>query len=139
MTILISNMSDTVVRGVREGTLWVGQKTVLPDAKNPTLSEKREQTDNAIEQVRDAIPGSPKQVQKSIAAQIRVISGHLGCEPPKKYTFDEWIEFLELLELKWESEGWSWLSEEGPLMSGLTETEWVLGELCKKLERVLSA
>ncbi|RPB13472.1 voltage-gated potassium channel [Morchella conica CCBAS932] len=139
MTILISNMSDTVVRGVRDGTLWIGQKTVLPDAKNPTPSEQREQTDNAIEQVRDGIPCSPKQVQESIAAQIRVISGHLGFEPPKRYTFDEWIEFLELLELRWESEGWSWLSEDGPLMSGLTETQWVLGELCRKLEKALSA
>lgn len=135
MTILISNMGDTIVRGVREGTLWIGHRTVLPDAPQQTVAEQRKKTDRIIEEARETFQGSPRQVQSNIAAQIREISSHVGCEPPKRYTFDEWAEFLELLG---EGENWSWLGEDGPLMSGLSEAEWVLEGLCKKLEKALA-
>ena len=33
LTILISNMGDTIVKGIRDLTLWIGNFTVLPDEK----------------------------------------------------------------------------------------------------------
>lgn len=41
LTILISNMGDTIVKGIRDITLWIGNLTVLPDEKGvkATLKE----------------------------------------------------------------------------------------------------
>lgn len=139
MTILISNMGDTVVVFVREATLWVGKKTILPEVPDRSSSDQSAVTKRAIKEAREALEGSPKEVQKNLALGIKKIVKHVGAVPPKRYTFDEWIEYLELLELEWESDGWSWLNEEGPLLSGLSEPEWLLERLCVKLEQALES
>ncbi len=36
-----------------------------------------------------------------------------------------------------ESWDWTWLGDHGPLLSRLTETEWIVGKLCVRLEEVL--
>ena len=36
-----------------------------------------------------------------------------------------------------ESWHWTWLGDHGPLLSPLTETEWIVGKLCVRLEEVL--
>ncbi|KAJ7187138.1 hypothetical protein C8R46DRAFT_1158075 [Mycena filopes] len=32
---------------------------------------------------------------------------------------------------------WTWLGDEGPLFSGMSESQWILGKLCERLEEVL--
>ncbi|PPR00059.1 hypothetical protein CVT24_009012 [Panaeolus cyanescens] len=129
------------------------------------------------------------------------LSNDLGQRPPKKYSWDEWVYFLELLH-KWpflestatdpptfdggQSEGvdlrtgvhaaasasqqiatkpgtqptasrelkksrsfevrrqreadehqWTWLNDNGPLFSKLSETEWLIERVCWRLEEVL--
>ncbi|KAJ7727224.1 hypothetical protein B0H16DRAFT_1697793 [Mycena metata] len=32
---------------------------------------------------------------------------------------------------------WTWLGDDGPLFSGMSETQWILGKLCERLEQVL--
>jgi potassium channel subfamily K len=40
LTILISNMGDTIVKGVRDLTLWIGTVTVLPGERGVRSSAK---------------------------------------------------------------------------------------------------
>ena len=42
LTILISNMGDTIIKGIRDLTLWVGQLTVLPGEKGGMRATLRE-------------------------------------------------------------------------------------------------
>lgn len=39
--------------------------------------------------------------------------------------------------VEFESWNWTWLGDHGPLLSPLTETEWIIGKLCVRLEEVL--
>lgn len=137
MTILISNMGDTVVVFFREATLWIGRKTILPEGPSESQSDRSETTKKVVEEVREALERPQKEVQRNLASEIKRVVKHVGIIPPKRYTFDEWIEFLELLGLELEDNNWSWLSDEGPLMSGLSEPEWLLERLCAKLEEAL--
>lgn len=114
-------------------------ETVLPDSPKQSSADQSARTEKAIDEVREMLQGSKKDVQKNIASEIKRIVNHVGLAPPKRYTFDEWIGFLELLELEWEGGHWSWLTEEGPLLSGMSEPEWLLENLCKKLEEALES
>ncbi|KAF9034328.1 hypothetical protein BJ165DRAFT_1513056 [Panaeolus papilionaceus] len=130
------------------------------------------------------------------------LSDDLGMSPPRRYSWSEWVYFLELLH-KWPStartegpavgvgqidlhtcipsaplervitksssdsrrsrssmdhdaalnaqaldglrqriadeEEWTWLSDNGPLFSNLTETEWLIERVCWMLQEVLEA
>jgi hypothetical protein len=70
---------------------------------------------------------------------------------PKRYTYEEWVEFTRLIrftkvekidqvEYEEETEGvveWDWLAENSPMLSEQTEAEWVLDRLCESLLRLL--
>ncbi|KAF9034340.1 hypothetical protein BJ165DRAFT_1513139 [Panaeolus papilionaceus] len=140
-----------------------------------------------------------------LSRAVSDLSNDLGASPPRRYSWSEWVYFLELLH-KWPStartegsavtggqsggidlrtcvpsaplervvtksgsdsrrsrlsmdhnnainaqvfEGrrqrvadedeWTWLSDDGPLFSKLTETEWLIERVCWMLEEVLDA
>jgi potassium channel subfamily K len=77
------------------------------------------------------------------------VSRHLP--KPKRYTFEEWVEFVRLIRLTGsksryrgdlndeDEEGlveWDWIGPDSPLMSGLSESEWLLERLCESLVRL---
>jgi len=92
-----------------------------------------------------------------IARQISDLARDVGRKPPRKYEWHEWKIWLDLLGIqdgRQLNEGraitssrapprnqgnvdWTWLSNDGPLFSRVSETEWVLGKLCLRLEEVL--
>ncbi|KAF9034345.1 hypothetical protein BJ165DRAFT_1513150 [Panaeolus papilionaceus] len=138
----------------------------------------------------------------ALSRAVGDLSNDLGDSPPRRYSWKEWVYFLELLH-KWPStaktqgpavsggqidlrtcvliapleqvvtksgshsqhsrpsmdhdaainaqafEGrrqriadedeWTWLSDNGPLFSKLTETEWLIERVCWRLEAVLDA
>jgi potassium channel subfamily K len=86
-------------------------------------------------------------LEARIAREISVLARDAGKKPAKRYEWEEWVRWLELLGEREHGEGrqveaereveWTWLADSGPLFSGVTETEWVLGKLCRRLETVL--
>lgn len=210
VTILISTMGDTVVGWVKEGTLWLGQKTILPERKsrghhmkspkNVERELKEEQTREENESITDVedSPSRPDEdlekgrhpdgnaksksnrqdadpsvgggvsrlgsavghsererankaerdnkyaeasrhdLASRIAGEISSLSMEISHKPAKQYSWEEWKRFLNLLghEDKETSE-WRWLSDHGPLLSGVSETEWILGKLCERLQELL--
>lgn len=82
-----------------------------------------------------------------IAKEISKVARDVGNKPPKKYEWEEWTRWLDILgqteggdggqEAKKEDAEWTWLGDDGPLFSKATETEWILGKLCTRLEEVL--
>jgi potassium channel subfamily K len=131
VTILISNMGDTVVDWVKKGTLWLWRKTILPEEQE---KEEREEDDRMLHVVEES-----EKLGKSIAREIARLAQDVGANPPKRYEWNEWKRFLRLLEEEMETEaGWKWLGDDGVLLSGATETEWVLRRMCERLEKVLA-
>jgi len=184
VTILISSMGDTVVGWVKHSTLWLGQKTILPERHDNAEERERElatsttpyrEADREKEPPRDVDPKQSgvrsklshlgravehreekaeatnpvpeKRVKHhlggKLAKEILRLSKDVGKQPPRKHEWDEWKRFLELLGetedtgKQQEDVEWKWLGDDGPLLSGVTETEWILAKLCEHLEKVL--
>jgi potassium channel subfamily K len=132
MTIFISTMGDTVVGWVKKATFWISRRTILPekhgeDEKSGNVGDGKDiGTDDGVHMVR-------------LAREIKRVAADVGSTPPKRYEWDRWQMWLELLGVNEEEAEWSWLGDEGPLMSGVTETEWVLEKLCARLEEIAKA
>ena len=90
---------------------------------------------------------------RRLALSIRRVAGDLRRENPKRYDYEEWVEFTRLIRFssskagekgegvleEEEQEGlvdWDWIGEDSPLVSGVSESEWLLTRLCESLVRV---
>ena len=120
MTVLISNMGDTVVGWVKEATLWVGRKTLLPEKQTGEEPEPEEM--EGVGAVR-------------LVREVRRLAGHMSQE--RRYTWKQWEVWLRMLNVTEDEAEWSWLGDRGPLMSGMSETEWILEKMSERLEKVL--
>lgn len=160
MTILISNLGDTVIGALSDVMLWIGQRTILPKGATVRMKSMRgfkealgrevQQEDTSEENLKEDVERLGEAVEKteppgSLGAQLAREIGHLakdvGTKPPRRYEWEEWVHWLGLLgkdaHADSEGDGVIWLADDGPLFSGETETEWLLGRLCEKLEKVL--
>jgi len=93
-----------------------------------------------------------------LALSIQKLIADLATNPPKKYTYEEWKEYLQLINTPNPNEGnWNnkrrssdmsaqelieksktdWLGEDSPLMASESETEWLVKRLCVRLEECL--
>ncbi|KAJ4353628.1 Potassium channel [Didymosphaeria variabile] len=117
------------------------------DAITPTLPVL------AAEEEKDALgrfPGN-KSIAHHIALCIKRVAADMHLPKPKRYTFEEWVDFVRLIRLtgnktgyRGDSDeedeeglvGWDWIGPDSPLMSGLTESEWLLQRLCESLVRL---
>lgn len=125
MTILISDMSDTVISSFKRGTFALGDLTVLPKAglwhelmkSNPWLydwmkkrvEKKRLKSGLPIGPVEgDAQPAmsieelasedlSEAELTQRLAWAIRKTADDLQHYPGKRYTYEEWCEFTRLI------------------------------------------
>jgi len=152
LTILISNMGDTIVEMIQKATLWVGAMTVLPYSdSNISLTRMfnpMKRTNEEIRLEKSAITtntpperepslqeGKNDQLLKRLAVEIRTLTKDMTSNPPRNYSYEEWVRFLGLLGIAWnEGDTWNWLGEGGPLASLSSETEWLLDKMCQKLE-----
>ncbi|KAF8900277.1 hypothetical protein CPB84DRAFT_1779259 [Gymnopilus junonius] len=220
MTVLISNMADTVVQWVEQFTLWFSSWTILPERKAEKNKKNRRRkrrkrrrskskrtrqgvahstgTDSTDRQKRlgqdverigsdiehfeeeEGREGSPS---ARLAREIAILAKDMRVTPPKKYTWQEWwdrhsrdrqnrdtdsadaptsapIKTPSILSGAAPAPGhsltihvpepasahgeqhnddweWTWLGDHGPLLSNLTETEWIIEKLCFRLEEVL--
>ncbi|KAJ3751356.1 hypothetical protein DFH05DRAFT_1411565 [Lentinula detonsa] len=78
VTIFISNMGDTVVAWVQKGTMWLGQRTILPERsfKRDTKTRNSDDTTRPASRFRSRLRqrgfwplGSPENVQKAIHSE----------------------------------------------------------------------
>jgi potassium channel subfamily K len=189
MTILISDMGDTVVAAINRGTFTVAEWTVLPRAglwhdfleEHPQLknwlaeysrkrAEKKRlkagfeiadpdmdlQTPMAIgsplphgvlEELAEKEP-SDHDLARRLAQAIKKCAHDIHVDPPKKYAYEEWVEFTRLIRFSAKSpdeveveefeEGvveWDWIGEDSPMLADATEAEWILERLCESLNR----
>ncbi|KAK0477349.1 hypothetical protein IW261DRAFT_1551962 [Armillaria novae-zelandiae] len=136
MTILISNLGDTVVGWLEMGTIWLAHYTILPDRK--TMKELNESSDSMLgniiaqeEEKRGMHRGA------TLAKSIKRIVKDTGRKSPKKYRWEEWQYYLALLGMSQSEEENFWLADDGPLFSDMSESSWLLWKLCEKLESVM--
>ncbi|KAL1650000.1 Potassium channel [Diplodia intermedia] len=89
-----------------------------------------------------------------LARAIREVASDLKADVdrarPKRYRYEEWVEFTKLIrftaegredeEREEEEDGlveWDWIGENSPMMAGMSEAEFVLDRLCESLGRYL--
>ncbi|KAJ3763343.1 hypothetical protein EV360DRAFT_33765 [Lentinula raphanica] len=109
VTILISNMGDTVVAWVQKGTMWLGQRTILPEHPNRTKASAGDDSESSgeirgdIEKLGGAVEtvereqGQEGGIAARLAREIRFVSKDLGKQPPKEYEWEDWKRWMELL------------------------------------------
>lgn len=194
MTILITDMGNTVIASFKRGTFTLADWTVLPKAgiwrtfleKHPWLlhwlqkkaneAEKRAQeaatqkrlnegfrTGPADEDL-EAPPPPPtleelveeeetdtdQTLGRRLALAIRRTAHDLTAEHPRRYSYEEWVEFTRLIRFtrlsKAEREEaeqeqglveWDWIGENSPMLADEPECEWLLKRLCESLDRYM--
>ncbi|KAK6344372.1 Potassium channel [Orbilia brochopaga] len=216
MTILVSNLGDTIIIMIKNLILYLGEYTILPNItddeppskqdqaqsqnlkqERPPLrrksrsdrheDERRQEQADLEEQMDDPDDIAEKQrlqrrgtglveeeqkeaeayepsVEDStafllheLAFAVQKLLPDLAARPPKRYAYEEWTDYLRLLNTPgpWDSDSsqldvpgegeksphgeTDWLGEQSPLMSQQTETQWLLTRLCKRLEECLRA
>lgn len=182
MTILISDMGDTVIGSFKRGTFKLADWTVLPKAglwrelleKYPWLLlwlQKKAQKAAERRRIAAGMPVGPEEddmvppptleqvseldnlddqaLAAKLAIAIRHTANHLKDDPPRRYSYEEWVEYTRLIrfsrskeeiELVEEERGiveWDWIGEDSPMMADSTESEWVLDRLCESLNRYM--
>ncbi|KAL4882302.1 hypothetical protein BJY04DRAFT_217618 [Aspergillus karnatakaensis] len=92
-----------------------------------------------FERHRDAPEQSEFAFGRQLALAIQKVSQDSRASQPMHYSYREWVEFRALicstsLDTAHCLEGrWDWIGEHSPLLSGKTEPQWVLDQLCESL------
>lgn len=193
MTILISNMGDTIIASYKRGTFRLGDVTLLPKKgfvkallnQHPRVQKwigdfvERKQQKERLEmgfpvgpdideevnsQTRDAALEELATVEaldehdlaQKLVDAIRDTANHLRSGSHHHYTYEEWVEYTRLirfsqfqgrrgstallLDEEERDEGiieWDWIGEDSPMMSNVSETEWILDRLTESLDRYM--
>lgn len=213
MTILVSDLGDTVVAKFKKWSNIVADFTVLPKRdiwqpfvdKTPWLQQRlqdrkakrriragfstanpdagdaaADDNDNDAEAAADTIQATTPNItrlaqeaetdlaraptraslSRRLALSIRKVSLDLRLDAPKRYSYEEWVEFTRLIRyttprhldrvlgtpLASETEdgddddeglvNWDWLGEQSPMVAGVSESEWLLDRLVESLVRL---
>jgi len=183
MTILVSDLGETVISKFRKGTFVLADFTVLPKAgvwrdflnNRPWLSnwvqlriERRdaqrriaagfqlgpepeaELPPRTIDDLAVEEP-SNEELARQLPSAIRKAAEDLKKHPKKKYSYEEWVEFTRLIRFSArkeedretedeEEEGlieWDWIGEDSPMMSKLSESEFLFERLVESLDRYI--
>jgi hypothetical protein len=88
------------------------------------------------------------ELARRLALAIKRTAKDLRLPRPKKYSYEEWVEFTRLIRFSSKSpdevekdedqEGlmdWDWIGEDSPMLADVSESEWVLDRLCESLNR----
>ncbi|KAK4180847.1 hypothetical protein QBC36DRAFT_176740 [Triangularia setosa] len=187
VTVLVQQMSQTVVMAINRGTFTLADWTIMPKkgmlksflAHHPTIARvfTRKQSDTEKgkrpeapaqdeTQLDEMEPEHPfdqqpsgnqeeqkrkhneNELAKELSKAIKAVAHDLRSHPPKVYSYEEWAKFTELirftafssLERAESGKGdekieWDWIGEDGPLLTDVTEAEWILDRLCESLGR----
>jgi potassium channel subfamily K len=96
-------------------------------------------------------------LSRRLALSIKKVSLDFRLPYPKRYTYEEWVEFTRLIRMTTPERldrdlgttlsntgtvdeealvNWDWIGNDSPMMSGVTESEWLLDRLCESLVRL---
>ncbi|KAF1850721.1 potassium channel-like protein [Cucurbitaria berberidis CBS 394.84] len=96
-------------------------------------------------------------LSRRLAISIKKVSIDFRLSEPKRYSYEEWVEFTRLIRLTTperlnhylgtvtaenedeNEEGlvnWDWIGDDSPMMSTMSESEWLLERLCESLVRL---
>lgn len=87
------------------------------------------------------------ELARKLALAIQRTVRDLHAAQPKKYSYEEWVEFTRLIRFSSKSEEeleveeeeglveWDWIGEDSPMLANVSEAEWVLSRLCESLNR----
>ncbi|CAK4032143.1 voltage-gated potassium channel [Lecanosticta acicola] len=95
---------------------------------------------------------SYQDLARKLTKVIRRTANDVKDNAKKKYSYEEWVEFTQLIrftakdggkadgedEEEEEGEGmveWDWIGEDSPMMAGIGEAEFVLERLCESMSR----
>ena len=178
MTILISDMGDTVIASFKRGTFKLADWTILPKTglyrallrNNPWLGnwiqrkvekkriekgfqvgvDESEEQGPSLEALANPVNYCDPELTHRLASAIRKTADDLRNQNPRRYSYEEWVEFtrlirftsrtIEQLEEEEELDGvieWDWIGDNSPMLSEQSEAEWVLDRLCESLMRLL--
>ena len=120
--------------------------------QNPTIPTLAAEAENDA-----STPPTQASLSRRLALSIKKVSLDFRLPQPKRYTYEEWVEFTRLIRLTTperldrdlgttisntgtlNEEGlvnWDWIGDDSPMMSGVTESEWLLDRLCESLVRL---
>jgi len=192
ITILISDMGDTVINGFKQSTSALADFTVLPqegawrrfldrhkwllnrlEARKAKKEAEKRQQDAAkrqeegfavgpdpdedilaqtptVEQLAEEEEHEPSdfELARKLAQAIRRTANDMREEPPRRYVYEEWVEFTKLIRFtkkehhadEVEEEDlieWDWIGEDSPMMARQSEPEFVLDRLCESMGRYI--
>lgn len=113
-----------------------------PDTTSTAIAEERPE-DESDEVLARRLAKAIRRVAKDLKEDVDKVR-------PKRYSYEEWVEFTRLIrftaesreeeEMEEEMEGlveWDWIGENSPMMAGMSEAEFVLDRLCESLGRYL--
>ncbi|KAL8859339.1 MAG: hypothetical protein Q9178_004277 [Gyalolechia marmorata] len=163
MTILVSDMGDTVIGSFKRGTFTLADWTVLPKAgvwrsfleRHPQLwnwlVEKAEEAEEE-KRVAQGFPAGPAEkdrhsppileeiaelhaldehaLARKLGPAIRETANDLRADPPRKYSYEDWVKYTRLIRFSRLSEAeldeeeqeqglveWDWIGENSPMMA----------------------
>lgn len=191
MTVLISDMGDTVISKFKKATWKLADFTVLPKFgiwrsildKVPFIVDRLQQWEDKrakkkrkkkgipnrppdeemggdapvapdIEEIARRIENDEEQapsdheLARQLALAIRRTANELSTGKKKKYSYEQWVEFTMLIRFtrrSTENNGdeeddlveWDWIGEDSPMVSGVSEPEFVLDRLCESMRRYI--
>ncbi|KAG8627076.1 hypothetical protein KVT40_004559 [Elsinoe batatas] len=124
------------------------EQTVKADEAVNEVLNPAEDTTTAGEDDREP---SEFELATRLALAIQRVAMDLRESPPKRYEYDEWLEFTTLIKFtnygssrankhSSEEEGlieWDWIGEDSPMMAKQSEPEFVLDRLCESMSRYI--
>ena len=180
MTLLVADMSTTIVNGFNRSTFRLADFTILPKAGiwgplisrlSPWLQAHKERKaaqrrlqrgfetgvteeeptiDNLAKEQGSKAP-SDAELARRLAHAIQRVAKDLKQEPPRSYTYEEWVQFTQLIRFtatgdreegvnRYEADEdgmieWDWIGEHSPLMAQQSEASFVLDRLCESMTR----
>ncbi|KAG9530966.1 voltage-gated potassium channel, partial [Aureobasidium melanogenum] len=180
MTLLVSDMSDTIVNGFNKGTFRLADFTILPKAGiwrtliprlapwierykerkavqrrlqrgfETGVAEEKPTIDNLAKEQGNKAP-SDAELARRLAHAIQHVSKDLQEDPPRSYTYEEWVQFTQLIRFtatrdreeggnRYEADQdglieWDWIGEHSPLMAQQSEAAFILDRLCESMKR----
>ncbi|KAJ7203755.1 hypothetical protein GGX14DRAFT_647845 [Mycena pura] len=162
VTIMISNVGDMLVGWVRGGLLRVIMPTTDPEPQHVSEDVRRMGSDvehlgHAVEKAEEE-RGRGSGLGAQLAREVSRLAREVGSKPAVEFGWEDMERWLELIGARTDTQEqgadaggpslrharsgerrgeWTWLGKEGPLLSGLSEAQWVLQKLCDRLEEVL--
>ncbi|CRG86132.1 Outward-rectifier potassium channel TOK1 [Talaromyces islandicus] len=151
-------LHDILLRRTERKRVEQGFHVGVDDINNEEDVESRNGSDTsgrARTHPRTAIDRrSPDQLARDLTFAIRRVAQDVADAGIKRYNYEEWVEFTQLIrftdpshlrtrdseldENEWGVIEWDWIGENSPMLAEQTEPEWVLDRLTESLIRYMS-